>query len=196
MTNSPTLLKENKSSSEGSSYVEETSLSDSEESNSLDEETTEYSEPFNTSSNTKSSFNFNDSCESETSSDDSGGLEASDEISNNIKNQSQLIPYNCKNKKTEFISMFQNTLCIQMEYCEGLTLNKWLSIRSNDYSVKVDYNLCLNMSRQILEGINYFHAAGIIHRDLKPENIFYNYMTNTIKIGDFGLATYISSNCI
>lgn len=39
----------------------------------------------------------------------------------------------------------------------------------------------------IAEGLKFIHSKGIIHRDLKPENIFIK--NDTIKIGDFGLAT-------
>lgn len=39
----------------------------------------------------------------------------------------------------------------------------------------------------IADGLKFIHSKGIIHRDLKPENIFIK--NDTIKIGDFGLAT-------
>jgi translation initiation factor 2-alpha kinase 4 len=44
------------------------------------------------------------------------------------------------------------------------------------------------MLRQIVEGLQHIHGHGIIHRDLKPDNIFID-VTNTLRIGDFGLAT-------
>lgn len=36
------------------------------------------------------------------------------------------------------------------------------------------------------------HAEGILHRDIKPENIFYSPRTKEYKLGDFGIACYIS----
>lgn len=40
----------------------------------------------------------------------------------------------------------------------------------------------------IADGLRYIHSQNIIHRDLKPDNIFLT-DNDTIKIGDFGLAT-------
>ena len=36
------------------------------------------------------------------------------------------------------------------------------------------------------------HAEGIVHRDIKPENIFYSPITKNYKLGDFGIACYLS----
>ncbi|MGN1267017.1 MAG: serine/threonine protein kinase [Dorea sp.] len=36
------------------------------------------------------------------------------------------------------------------------------------------------------------HAEGILHRDVKPENIFYSPITKQFKLGDFGIACYMS----
>jgi Protein kinase domain len=44
--------------------------------------------------------------------------------------------------------------------------------------------------RGICGGVAYLHDHGIVHRDLKPGNIFYD--EGTIKIGDYGLAKFIS----
>jgi serine/threonine protein kinase len=46
----------------------------------------------------------------------------------------------------------------------------------------------LDIARQTAQGVDYLHAKSIIHRDLKSNNIFLTY-DNTVKIGDFGLAT-------
>jgi serine/threonine protein kinase len=43
-----------------------------------------------------------------------------------------------------------------------------------------------------LAGVAYLHDRGIVHRDLKPGNIFHDVDENTIKIGDYGLAKFIS----
>ena len=43
--------------------------------------------------------------------------------------------------------------------------------------------------RQILEGLAHVHSNGVIHRDMKPANIFISLdESNTVRIGDFGLA--------
>lgn len=76
------------------------------------------------------------------------------------------------------------TLYIQMEYCDKQTLRDL--IRGDLHS---DIEECWRLFRQILEGLAYIHANGVIHRDLKPENIFITLdQSNTVRIGDFGLA--------
>ena len=61
---------------------------------------------------------------------------------------------------------------------------------------KSQYNIneAQNVARQLLHAIQHFHALNIIHRDLKPENIFLPSQDNdeSIKVGDFGLATTTS----
>eukprot|EP00210_Caulerpa_lentillifera_P004699 g4483.t1 len=47
--------------------------------------------------------------------------------------------------------------------------------------------------RQILQGLAYIHSQRTIHRDLKPANIFYS-STGEIKLGDFGLAKFATTN--
>lgn len=53
--------------------------------------------------------------------------------------------------------------------------------------------------RPIIDAINYCHSFNIIHRDIKPENLLYsnkNPSTRVIKVSDFGLARFISSETL
>ena len=61
------------------------------------------------------------------------------------------------------------------------------------FSNKVKFNLpeIKNILHQILEGLQYLHNNNIIHRDIKSANILLN-NKGCIKIGDFGLARFIS----
>ncbi|KAL8927956.1 MAG: hypothetical protein Q9208_002031 [Pyrenodesmia sp. 3 TL-2023] len=75
-----------------------------------------------------------------------------------------------------------NTLYIQMEYCEKETLRDVIKSGIQDNAAEI-----WRYFRQILLGLVHIHGASIVHRDLKPENIFIDSHSN-VRIGDFGLA--------
>lgn len=58
---------------------------------------------------------------------------------------------------------------------------------------KVSIKAMRRWAVQILTGLEYLHSQepAIIHRDLKCDNIFINGNGGTVKIGDFGLATFL-----
>ncbi|KAF8726243.1 hypothetical protein HU200_019699 [Digitaria exilis] len=58
---------------------------------------------------------------------------------------------------------------------------------------KVDMKAIRRWAIQILTGLEYLHCQNpvIIHRDLKCDNIFINGNHGKVKIGDFGLATFM-----
>ena len=78
---------------------------------------------------------------------------------------------------------YKKMLFIQMEFCEGLTLQHLLN--SLTELSKEEKN---SMISQILEALSYIHEQNMIHRDMKPANIFLDKDFN-VKLGDFGLAT-------
>lgn len=81
-------------------------------------------------------------------------------------------------------------LFIQMEYCDKGTLEQWIDKRRGK---EPDKDLALEFFQQIVTGVHYIHSKDLIHRDLKPGNIFLVTM-NQIKIGDFGLVTYLKND--
>ena len=78
---------------------------------------------------------------------------------------------------------YDKFIFIQMELCKE-TLKCYLN--NNEF----DFNKKLSIIKQIIKGLIFIHQNKIIHRDLKLTNIFVS-LDNTIKIGDFGLATNI-----
>lgn len=78
---------------------------------------------------------------------------------------------------------------IQMEYCNGLALNQYIEdhIQTGLSSV-----IIFIFTYQLAKSLKKIHNKNIIHRDIKPANIFI-YNENSIKIGDFGLATELNN---
>ena len=56
------------------------------------------------------------------------------------------------------------------------------------YRLRFTPNSLKGYMHQLLTVLDHMHSKGIIHRDVKPQNIFYNPSTESLKIGDFGLA--------
>ena len=75
-----------------------------------------------------------------------------------------------------------------MEYMSGGEL-----LGSINKFGKISEVNCAIIMKNLLEGLQYLHSRSILHRDLKPENILLQSKNNysTLKIADFGFATYI-----
>jgi len=71
---------------------------------------------------------------------------------------------------------------ITMEYIAGEDL-KSLIKRAGQISV----GKAINLTQQVLEGLDEAHRMGVVHRDLKPQNIMID-MDGNAKITDFGIA--------
>uniref|UniRef100_A0A1I7YVJ5 Raf homolog serine/threonine-protein kinase n=1 Tax=Steinernema glaseri TaxID=37863 RepID=A0A1I7YVJ5_9BILA len=86
-----------------------------------------------------------------------------------------------------FMGFIRNPfLGIVTQWCEGSSLYRHIHV--NEPKVEFSMAHIIEISKQIGQGMNYLHSKCIIHRDLKSNNIFLTY-DNTVKIGDFGLAT-------
>jgi serine/threonine-protein kinase len=79
---------------------------------------------------------------------------------------------------------------IVMEYIPGGTLK---SIITREAPLSVER--ALEITRQILEGLNHAHQRNIIHRDIKPHNILVT-PEGRIKVTDFGIARALSAGSL
>jgi len=77
---------------------------------------------------------------------------------------------------------------VVMEYVAGRTLGEVIA----EKPAGIDHEYVEEMLTQIAAGVEYLHERGIVHRDLKPANIYLE--NGTIKIGDVGLAKFISES--
>lgn len=77
---------------------------------------------------------------------------------------------------------------IAMEYLPGQTLRDVL-----DSGVFLPPQRCIEIARQIAEGLAFAHANEVVHRDIKPANIMVLENGN-VKIADFGVALIPNSS--
>ena len=77
---------------------------------------------------------------------------------------------------------------IVMEYLDGGSLADLLRSRGT-----LPWREAVNMTIEVLRGLEAVHAAGIVHRDVKPSNILLD-GTGSPKIADFGIALPPSSS--
>lgn len=73
------------------------------------------------------------------------------------------------------------------EMIVGKTLKDALQIRG-----KFSFLEACDIMYQLCSAVYYAHQHGVIHRDIKPQNVFIT-ADGTIKLGDFGIATFQSS---
>jgi eukaryotic-like serine/threonine-protein kinase len=73
------------------------------------------------------------------------------------------------------------------ELINGKTLREALSVRG-----KFSFLEACDIMYQLCSAVYYAHQHGVIHRDIKPQNVFIS-ADGTIKLGDFGIATFQNS---
>ena len=95
--------------------------------------------------------------------------------------------------KTYDIFENMNDIYCVIEYVSNENLFNYINNNSN-----INLKQIKNISKQIINGVNYIESLGIIHQDLKLENLMvkkYNNNNNiNIKIIDFGLSIIMSKN--
>ena len=76
---------------------------------------------------------------------------------------------------------------IEMEFIEGITLDKYSHILYRQRKRKQLYSDLLKITKGVVTGLSFVHARGIIHNDIKPENIIID-KKGMPKLVDFGIA--------
>jgi ankyrin repeat protein len=77
---------------------------------------------------------------------------------------------------------------IAMEFVKGSSLRQMIT-----RDVGMPRERCLEILRQIADGLDYAHRAGVVHRDIKPDNILIR-EDGCAKVADFGIAKIIESS--
>ena len=60
---------------------------------------------------------------------------------------------------------------IQLEYCNGGTLDDYLTALEPDVQEMPNWHL-KQMLAEISSGLQYMHSKDLVHMDIKPDNIF------------------------
>ncbi len=79
---------------------------------------------------------------------------------------------------------------IVMEYVEGITLKQLLLKRK-----RLTVSEVVDISTQIIKGVEHAHSKHIVHRDIKPHNILVQ-RDGTVKITDFGIAVTLNETIL
>lgn len=88
------------------------------------------------------------------------------------------------------VGIYQSHPYIVNEYIHGKTLRQVLDQRG-----RLSPQEALDAMNQLSSAVLYAHRHGIIHRDIKPQNIYIT-ADGTIKLADFGIATFMNSSHI
>ena len=85
------------------------------------------------------------------------------------------------------IQTINGTPALIQQFIDGPTLQEVL-----DSSGALPIERCLDLARQLTQGLAAAHAAGIVHRDLKPGNVLIDKQTGKARLADFGMAKHIA----
>jgi serine/threonine protein kinase len=85
--------------------------------------------------------------------------------------------------------IYDGQIVIVSEYAPGGSLHEWLQ-KHGGHAPSVE--TAIEMTREILDGLEHLHEQKIIHRDLKPENILLQ--RETPRLADFGIARVIKTD--
>ena len=85
-----------------------------------------------------------------------------------------------------------HTPYLVMDFLDGATLRERIELGE-----PIDAARALQITREVLEGLDHAHSRGVVHRDIKPENVFMVAQPegpDQARILDLGLAKLVSSD--
>jgi serine/threonine protein kinase len=85
--------------------------------------------------------------------------------------------------------MFKNYVYIVSEFADGGSLGKWLKFNSGKAP---SYTQAVEITIEILWGLESMHEKGIVHRDLKPDNVLLK--NGFFCLADFGISREIKTH--
>lgn len=85
------------------------------------------------------------------------------------------------------VSFGEQLQYIVMEYVDGITLKQYINKKG-----ALTLREAVVITTQILRALAHAHDKGIVHRDIKPQNIMLLRDNKTIKVADFGIASFHS----
>lgn len=83
------------------------------------------------------------------------------------------------------VSFGEKLQYIVMEYIEGITLKQYIQQKG-----ALSWREVVLFATQILRALQHAHEKGVVHRDIKPQNIMLLNDNKTIKVADFGIASF------
>lgn len=81
------------------------------------------------------------------------------------------------------------TAYIAMEYVRGHHLSEFTAAAR-----LLPVATAIDLVARAADALDYAHRHNVVHRDIKPANIMYDWISNNLKITDFGIAKLIDAN--
>lgn len=114
---------------------------------------------------------------------------ADDSFRRRFKNESKAVALLSHQNivKVYDVSFGEKVQYIVMEYIEGITLKEYIQEKG-----ALSWREVVLFATQILRALQHAHEKGIVHRDIKPQNIMLLKDNKTIKVADFGIASFLN----
>lgn len=84
----------------------------------------------------------------------------------------------------------ENSFVLLLEDFDGISLHDYLK---KEAPTGLDLDAFFPLALTLVATLGEIHAHGVIHKDIKSDNIFINAQTLQLKLGDFGIASQLTS---